>query len=133
MLADPLQQAWVAKSLLHWVPLALSINQESERILYSKLILMEQKVSSLRPIITADESRFFLYYSRDSVWVASHDELPRRIKQKTDTEKCLVSILWSVNGIHSLHDVPRGKTYKTAFFTDAVLTSLIERGETTSP
>jgi hypothetical protein len=54
--------------------------------------MMEQKVSGFQRIITGDESWFFLCYPRDSVWVASHDELPHRIEQKIGTEKCLVSI-----------------------------------------
>jgi hypothetical protein len=35
-------------------------------------------------------------------------------------------MLWSVKGIHSLLDVPKGKMYRTAFFTDAVMPYLIE-------
>jgi hypothetical protein len=54
------------------------------------------------------------------------DELPQRIKQKIDTEKCLVSILWLVNGIHTLLNVQKWTAYNTVFFTDAVTPSLIE-------
>jgi hypothetical protein len=87
---------------------------------------MEQKASGCQQIITGDESWFFLYYLCDSVWATSCDELPQRIKQKIDTEKCLLSILWSVNDIHCLLDVPKGTTYNSAFFTDVVMLSLIE-------
>jgi histone-lysine N-methyltransferase SETMAR len=111
------------------VPHALSINQKSENVSYSKLLLvalMEQKVSLFQRIITGDEWWFFLGHPSDSVWAASRDELPQRIKQKIDTEKCLVSILWSVKGIHTLLNVPKGTMSNTAFFTDAVMPSLIE-------
>jgi hypothetical protein len=87
---------------------ALSINQKSERVSYSKLLLIAlvgQKASDSQWIITGDESWFFPYYPCDSVWTASHDELSQRIKQKTTMEKCSVSILWSVHGIHGLHDM----------------------------
>jgi hypothetical protein len=87
---------------------------------------MERKASDFQRIITEDESWFFLYYLRGSIWAVSRDELPQRIKQKTDTEKCLVSVLWSVNGIYSLLDVPKGTTYNTEFFTNAVMSDLIE-------
>jgi hypothetical protein len=40
--------------------------------------------------------------------------------------KCLVSILWLVNGIQSLLNVPKGTMCNTAFFIDAVMPSLIE-------
>jgi hypothetical protein len=79
------------------VPHAQSIDQKSERISYSKLLLialMEQKASGFQRIIIADESKFFLDYPRDSVWATSGNEVPQRIKQKIDAEKCLVSLLW---------------------------------------
>jgi hypothetical protein len=61
---------------------ALSINQKSERVSFSKILLtalMDQKASGFQLMITGDESWFFLDYLRDSVWVASRDELPQRI------------------------------------------------------
>jgi hypothetical protein len=69
------------------------------------------------------ESWFFFYYPCDSVWAMSHDEFHQLIKQKIDREECFISILWLVNGIHSLLDVPKGTTYNAAFFTDVVLPS----------
>jgi hypothetical protein len=55
---------------LRWVPHALSISQQSERVSYSKFLLtelVEQKASRLQEIITGDEPWFFFYYSRDSI------------------------------------------------------------------
>jgi hypothetical protein len=88
--------------------------------------LTKQKASGFQRIITEDESRFFLYHPRVSVWAASRDELLQRIKQITDTEKCLVSIFWLVNRIHILLDGSKWTTYSRPFFTDAVMPSLIE-------
>jgi hypothetical protein len=70
---------------------------------------MEQTANGFQQFITGDESWFFLYYPRDSVWAAPHDEFPQCVKQKTDTEKCLVSILCSVNEIPSLLVCPKGQ------------------------
>jgi hypothetical protein len=98
-------------------------------VTYLKLLLtavMEQKASNCQRTITGDESQFFLYYPGDSVSGASREGHPQRVKQKTVTAKCLVSILWSVNRISSLLDVPKATTYSRAFFTDAVMPSLIE-------
>jgi hypothetical protein len=96
---------------LRRVPHALSINQKNERVSYSKLPLtarMEQKARGFQRMSIGDEVWFLFHYSRDSVWAASPDELPQRIKQKIDMEKCLVSNLWSLNGIHSFLNVPQG-------------------------
>jgi hypothetical protein len=87
---------------------------------------MRQKATGFQQIITGNKSWFFFYHPRDSVRVTSRDELPQRIKQRIDTEECLVSIHWSVNGIHSFLNVPKGITYNTTFFIDFGLPSLIE-------
>jgi hypothetical protein len=111
-----------------WAPHALSINQKKERLLYSKFlltVLIEQKASGFQQIIAGDASWPFRCYLCDSVSAASRDEVSQSIKHKIETEKCLVSVPWSVNAIPSLL-MPRGTTYSTAFFTDAVMPSLIE-------
>jgi hypothetical protein len=64
--------------------------------------------------------------SDDSVWVVSRDELPQIFKQKSDREKCLILIFWSIDGIRSLLDFPKRTTYNTVFFTDAVIPCLTE-------
>jgi hypothetical protein len=94
--------------------------------------LIEQKGGGFQRIITRDESGFFLHHPRGSVW-ASRDERPRCIKQIIDTEKCSVSILWSVNGLHSLLDVPKGTTYNTVFVTDAVMPSWLAQMNNARP
>jgi hypothetical protein len=48
-----------------------------------------------------------------------------RITQKIDAEKCMLSILWSITGIHSLIDVPKAITYNSAFLCDIVVTDLV--------
>jgi hypothetical protein len=39
------------------------------------------------------------------------------IKQTIDLEKCLVSVVWLVNGIHSLLDVLEGIASHSTFFS----------------
>jgi hypothetical protein len=45
---------------------------------------------------------------------------------KSNTEKRLISFLWSDNGIHSLVDVPKGSAYNSAFFYDPVVLCLLD-------
>jgi hypothetical protein len=78
---------------------------------------MEQKANDFQHIITGDELWSFLFWPPD--------ELPQRIEHKIDAEKCLISILWSVHGFYRPLDGPKGTTYNTALFTDAVMPSLI--------
>jgi hypothetical protein len=52
--------------------------------------------------------------------------MPFLIESKTGTEKWFISVLWSVNGIHSLLDVPKGTMYNTEFFADVIMPGLIK-------
>jgi hypothetical protein len=113
---------------LRWVPHALNSTQKAERVMLSHEILAvleSNRRNSFQDVITGDESCFFFYYLRDSIWAQSRDEVPETISQKIDSEKCLISVLWSVNGIHSLEYVPKGTTYDSALLCeDLVLVSL---------
>jgi hypothetical protein len=113
---------------VRWVPHALSSNQQHARITYSSLLLEVLETTQrtgFQRIITGHESWFSLYSSHDSVWTTSRDELPERVTQRIDTEKCLISIPWFLDGIHSLIDVPKGNTSNTTFFCNQVVPSLI--------
>jgi hypothetical protein len=46
--------------------------------------------------------------------------------QRTDTDKPLILIIWSVNGMHNPLDVPKGTTYNTTFFYNVVISDLLE-------
>jgi hypothetical protein len=108
---------------------ALSINQKGERVSYLKFLVIagiEQDANGCHRIITRDELWSFFDYPRDSAWAALRDELSQRIKQKSDIEKCVVSIFRLVDGTHGLLDASKGTMYNAAFFTAAVMSNLIE-------
>jgi hypothetical protein len=99
---------------LRWVRHALNSSQKAERVTLSHEILAvfeSDRRTRFQNVITGDEFWFFLSYPRDSIWAQSRDEVPERISQKIDSEKSLISVLWSVNGMHSLEDVPTGTTH----------------------
>jgi hypothetical protein len=113
---------------LRRIPHALSSNQKSERLTYSSLlleVLEEAQRTGFERIITGDESWFFLSYPHNSAWATLRDGLSERMSQKIDTEKCEISIFWSVNGIHTLFDVPKGSKYHRAFVCDQIVPSLV--------
>jgi hypothetical protein len=98
-------------------------------VLSAKLILTalpEHEVSHFEQVIMADKWWFLPYHSRSSFWVLSHGEFPHRIRQSIDAEKCLASILWLINGIHSIFDVAKWTECKTAFFTNFVIPNFIQ-------
>jgi hypothetical protein len=66
--------------------------------------------------LSYDNRRWVLVLFRIFAWsnmAPSQDEVSERIKQRFDAEKCLISIIWSLNGIHSLSDIPKGITYNS--------------------
>jgi hypothetical protein len=95
-------------------------------VIWKLSVLQRIHSTGFQSAITGDESWFFLYYSPDSIWASSRDEIPERVSQKTDTQKYRLSLLWSINGIHSLVDFPKGRTYDSAFFCDIVMRCLFD-------
>jgi hypothetical protein len=105
------------------------VNQKSETVLSSKLLFtvrMEHTPTDSERSVTGDESWFFLYYPHPAVWVASRSDVSHRVKHKMTQRSAFISIFWSVHGIHSLADVPKGTMCRTVFFTDVVMSSLIK-------
>jgi hypothetical protein len=101
------------KCNLQWAPHTLDANQKGERVTLSHellAVLERDRRNHFRNVIIGDESWFFLYYSHESICAQSRDEVPERITQQIDAQECLLSVLWSVTGIHSLIDVPKGTT-----------------------
>jgi transposase len=119
----------LTKFHLRWIPYTLTEDQKNERVTYSRQLvatLEQQKPMDFEHIITGDESWFSLCNPPDSAWAESRDTLPEPIRRKIDTEKCLISVLWSVNGIHHLIDVPPEMKYNSSFFCDVVMPGLIQ-------
>lgn len=60
-----------------------------------------------------------------SVWVASRRDVSERSGQKSDTEKCLMSILWTIDAVRRILDVSKEMASNQTFSYDAVMPSLI--------
>jgi hypothetical protein len=108
---------------LRWVPHNLSSNRQSERISYSSFLrakIVDAEQTDFERIITEDKSWFFVLYPHDSTWAGFRDEFPQRVRQDIESAKCLISILWSVNGMHSLIEISKGITYHAVFFCEQI-------------
>jgi hypothetical protein len=66
-------------------------------------------------VLSRGKPWFFLEYPHDGVWAASRDEIPEIPMAKIETEKCMISIIWSISGIHSLFALTKGMKYKYNF------------------
>jgi hypothetical protein len=110
---------------LRCLPHPRSVNQESERMSYSKLlltVLMKHKPAGFKWVVPGDGSWFVLY--RPVAPPGWHHLITFFIESKNDAENGLILILWSLDGIHSLLDVPKGTTHSTTLFTNVVMPGL---------
>jgi hypothetical protein len=70
---------------LRLVSYALDTNLAVEKVtlLHEVLSALSNiRSAAFQSVITEDESWFFRYYPRDSIWALSGDEVPERVSQK---------------------------------------------------
>jgi hypothetical protein len=115
------------KCYFRWIPHALSENQVQCRITFSEELLQvlhHARETNFDNLLTGDESWFYYEYPHDSAWAASRATLPTRTARKIGSKKCLISIIWSTSGIHSLLVLPAGVRYDAEFFCASVLSDV---------
>jgi hypothetical protein len=56
-------------------------------------VLEKDEKKGFAQIITCDEFWFYFEYLYQLVWAQSRNNIPEKIKQRIDTEKCLVSVI----------------------------------------
>jgi hypothetical protein len=57
---------------------------------------------------------------------ANPDDVPKIPKQKIQSEKCLVLIIWGSTGVKGLLYVSKCIKYNTSFFVESVIPDLVE-------
>jgi histone-lysine N-methyltransferase SETMAR len=114
---------------LHYFPYSLDNNQIAEWVAFSSElleVLTSQRRNRFDHIITGDEFWFDFEYPYAEVSIPSRDEVLERIKKTVDIKKCLISIIWSINEIHSLLNIPKTITYNSKFFCNSIVPDLVE-------
>ena len=115
------------KRHLRWVPHRLEDSQKALRVAFSHDILevlRRTQENDFAMLLTGDEAWFYSQYQHDSMWADASEELPTRVRPKISSRKCLICVIWSPMGIHSLLAVPSGSQYNSHFFCDNVLADL---------
>jgi hypothetical protein len=112
-------------SLRHqrWVRYLLPVEVKATRVATSMKMLEiaeQQERRDFAGIITGDESRFFLEYSRNCVWRLGNENAPELISQKIDTEKHLLTIFWSTTGPLVEHWSPTNALFNSTYFCEVI-------------
>jgi hypothetical protein len=68
-----------------------------------------------------DESWSVLEYSYSSVWAASRDDVPETDMTEIDIVMGMISIIWSISGIHGLLTLTKGMKYNSQYFCQHVI------------
>jgi hypothetical protein len=134
------QELGLTSFYLRWVPHTLDANQMSERITVSHhlpQVLELDEQQNFRNLVTADESWFLLETSVTSGRSQSRHNLPSQPRQQFQTEKCLLLVIWSPDGLHSILTVRKrilhfNNLYQyccSRFATMALLRNAVEDGE----
>jgi hypothetical protein len=74
--------------------------------------------------LTGDKSWFFLsilMIVHYGVWAASRDEVQETLMTKIGIEKCMISIPWSISGIHSLFALNNSMKHSFKHFCQHVI------------
>jgi hypothetical protein len=84
-------------------------------------VVRHAKETNVEHLLAGDESWCYYEYPHDSACAPSRATLPTRTSKKIQTKKCLISIIWSTSGVHSLLALPAGVRNDAEFFCASVL------------
>jgi hypothetical protein len=105
----------------------LDERQRIERVDKARALLVtlnKAKKCAWHFILTGDESWFFYYTERDSVWLPPDIEVHEVARRLINTPKVMVTVFWNPTGIHILHCLPEDRLFNTAYFIDHVLSKI---------
>jgi histone-lysine N-methyltransferase SETMAR len=115
-----------------WVPHSLSPAQKVDRMQMSfdlLTLLHEQEKFSFSRIVTGDESWFLYLYESHHMFAASRDEVIPRKKPAIGTQKVMLTIFFSGEGLISLQALPPGVKFTQDYFVNSILPDIAnERG-----
>jgi hypothetical protein len=105
----------------------LASSQKAPRVAFSHdvlEVLRRTKENDFITLLTGDEAWFYWKYPHDSMWEGDPEDLRTKVRLKICSQKCLISIIWSPMGIHSLLELLSGNRCNSHFFGDEVLPDL---------
>ena len=75
---------------------------------------------------TGDESFFMWDTVKKQIWLPIDQELPKRSIDKYESNKIIICIFWSPNGIQVLKYLPEGESFNSSFFIDEILKEILK-------
>jgi hypothetical protein len=72
-----------------------------------------------------EESWLSLEFHHSTKWSASRDDVPRKVKQQTETENFMLTVIWGIDGFHIVDLMTKQYSYNTQYFLRHVLAPLL--------
>jgi histone-lysine N-methyltransferase SETMAR len=108
-----------------WVPHILSPDQMQARVEIAEMMkkkLLKVKKLGFINLITGDESWFFLNYPPKLKWIKKGQSPPIAQNPKHFSQKVMLTLCFSANGLQVCYLLPEGKTMNASLFIENVLT-----------
>jgi len=110
-----------------WIPHRLEEHQKLNRVELSKSILhfLENATTQqLSMVITGDETWVYFSNPRSFMWMDSSVERPERPKNTIGAKKSMITVFWSISGMHLIRMLPPGERFTKEYFIEEVMTPL---------
>jgi AraC-like DNA-binding protein len=113
---------------LKWVPHLLTCDLKTKRVELARELLetlRSEEHTCFHRIITGDESWFYLDYSSDHIWTCASDDVPQRVSHQIQSEKLMLTVLWSTRGPIVVGWMERGQSSNTTYVIDEIVSELV--------
>jgi hypothetical protein len=114
--------------LLKWVPHLLTCELKAKRVEFARELLealRSEKHTLFHRIITGDEFWFYLDYSSDHIWTCATDDVPQRASHQIQTDKLMLTVLWSTRRPILVKWMERRQRFNTTYFISEIMSELV--------
>jgi hypothetical protein len=114
-------------SCLRWIPHRMTNERKHNRVRDSQArpeILQAEQRRSWHDIVALDQSWFYLNTDHEQIWLAPGEALPDRERQAIQSPKFMLTVVWSVTGIHVIKLLPKESTFNSCYDIDEILSEI---------
>jgi hypothetical protein len=90
-------------------------------------LLERMEGNKFRNIITGNGSRFTREYQHAARWSPSYEEMPERARRQIGTKKCILTVIWGVDGLRIVDLMASERSFNSKYFASDVLAPMIEK------
>jgi hypothetical protein len=113
---------------LRWIPYALIQSFPESRLERSREllpILEDTEKASFHNLVTGDGSWFTLEFQHSTKWCMFRDDVPQRPRQRIETAKLMLTVMWGIDGFHVVDLMITPRTSNSQYFVENVMAPLV--------